>query len=327
MYPVTYSILSPAALQSDLLSEYDIGVVASCQLLHMGLNDTYLVQTATDRYVLRAYAAGWRTEDEIRFELDALNYLKHGGALVSAPIASRHGTQLYELEAPEGNRYAALFTYASGEGDDHQEETASRFGAAAARIHNASEGFRSEHHRDVLGPEHLIDASLSSILPFLSHRPDDQADLRRLSERLRAAVLALASEKLDHGFCHGDIHGGNAHVALNGSVTFFDFDCCGLGWRAYDIAVYRWITLMGGGTDVRWPAFLRGYQQNRALSELDLRATLLFVAVRHVWYLGLNTMCAQGRGVSFLTNSFWDIALKFLRERGEECIAESLLDV
>jgi thiamine kinase-like enzyme len=40
---------------------------------------------------------------------------------------------------------------------------------------------------------------------------------------------------LEIGFCHGDFHGGNA-CQKDGSFTFYDFDCCGWGYRAYDLA-------------------------------------------------------------------------------------------
>ena len=47
----------------------------------------------------------------------------------------------------------------------------------------------------------------------------------------------LPISALQPGFCHGDASGGNAHISGR-TITFFDFDCCGCGFRAYDVAVY-----------------------------------------------------------------------------------------
>lgn len=48
---------------------YPIGKPHSCKLLKRGLNDTYLVETEQGKYILRLYRRGWRTKEEIDFEL------------------------------------------------------------------------------------------------------------------------------------------------------------------------------------------------------------------------------------------------------------------
>ena len=39
---------------------------------------------------------------------------------------------------------------------------------------------------------------------------------------------------------HGDLQGYHANVGPDGMLTFFDFDCGGYGYRAYDLAVFVW---------------------------------------------------------------------------------------
>lgn len=66
--PVIHSIPSGEALISMVLP-YPIGKPHSCKLLKRGLNDTYLVETEQGKYILRLYRRGWRTKEEIDFEL------------------------------------------------------------------------------------------------------------------------------------------------------------------------------------------------------------------------------------------------------------------
>jgi Ser/Thr protein kinase RdoA (MazF antagonist) len=292
-----------------------------CQFLKMGLNDTYLLRSQSDRVIMRVYRIGWRTLEDIRYELEALIHLDRKGVPVSVPIRSKAGQYLQELLAPEGMRYAALFSFAQGDVDDREEKTAESFGEAAATIHAASTDFEADHQRFALDLEHLIDIPLRSVLPFLSHRAPDQQYISQLCERLTSAMELLSKRDLDVGFCHGDLHGGNAHINESGTVTFFDFDCCGSGWRAYDLAVYRWSALWSQTEPLRWPAFLRGYKTVREISDLDLAAVSLFVLIRHVWYLGLNTEGAVG----WIDDKFWDRNLEFIRECEAECIAGGLL--
>ena len=147
---------------------------------------------------------------------------------------------------------------------------------------NATDAFSSSHSRFHLDLAHLIDQPLSQVLPFLAHREDDQHYLRTLAEKLRAGLSRLPSVQLDYGVCHGDCHGRNAHVmADNTIVTFFDFDCGGPGWRAYDLAVFRWGCARAQRDD-RWELFLRGYQERRHLRALDLHAIPWMVAVKYL---------------------------------------------
>jgi Ser/Thr protein kinase RdoA (MazF antagonist) len=50
----------------------------------------------------------------------------------------------------------------------------------------------------------------------------------------------LPRKKPEYGNCHGDHHGYNVNIDKNGTMTVFDFDCYGYGWRAYDISVFLW---------------------------------------------------------------------------------------
>src|SRR5215467_1422020 len=119
-------------------------------------------------------------------------------------------------------------------------------------------------------------------------RPKDRDHLLRIAATLRERLSRLAMEPLDTGFCHGDVHDGNAFITEEQSITFFDFDCCGRGWRAYDLAVFRWsleaLGLTPAAIGALWEAFLTGYREVRVVGQSDLAALPYFMIVRQVWY-------------------------------------------
>lgn len=312
-FPATCSILAADALARLVEAEYDLGRVVACQFFTLGLSHTYLVKTEAQKYMLRIYRAGWRTPADVLYELDALRHLGRKGAPVSTPVQRRDGSLVRELAAMEGTRQAVLFTFAPGHEARADDEYPRRFGRAVAELYNAVDDFSSPHRRFPLDLGHLLDQPLAAIRPFLAHRPDDWSYFQVLGEKLRARAEALPLKNLETGFCHGDFHGGNAHLEGE-TLTHFDFDCCGPGWRAYDIAVYRWsATPIRKRAEPRWAEFLDGYTDVRPLGELDLAATSIFVALRHLWWLGLQCGNARDWGIGRRDDRFFDRALTYLK--------------
>jgi len=312
-FPVTYSTLSAEALAAWLEASYELGAVTACRLLHRGLNDSYLVEAARGRHVLRVYRAGWRTADEIAYEVAALEHLGRKGVAVALPVRRRGGEVVDWLPAPEGIRAAVLFTHAPGRELDGSSEESRRYGRAVASIHAATDDFETGHRRFALDLDHLLTRPLAAIRPFLRHRPADLDAIERLADIVRRGVAALPAGELDRGFCHGDFHGDNAHIEGD-TVTMFDFDCCGPGWRAYDIAVFRWRWGEDEAGEARWAAFLEGYRSERPIGEADLAAVPLFVVARAIWLRGLHAANTADWGRSWLNDAYWDRLLKGLRE-------------
>ena len=74
------SILAPEALIREALPAFGLDDVSECRFYAVGFNHTYRVKTRDGcTYYLRSYRKGWRTLDDIRYELDVLNHLKRKG--------------------------------------------------------------------------------------------------------------------------------------------------------------------------------------------------------------------------------------------------------
>ncbi|MEM7067162.1 MAG: phosphotransferase [Cyanobacteria bacterium P01_B01_bin.77] len=288
----SYSTLHPSELLAKVVPQYDIPTPTACEFWYRGLNDTYKVSTEKENFVLRIYRQGWRSCSEVDFELEALLYLQQKGAHVAVPMARKAGGFVTAILAPEGERYVIVTQYAQGDilrFDDAKDAVI--FGQAAD-IHGCSFGFQSASSRHQLDLKQLLTKPLANIEPYLAHRPEDWEFLNKLAVKIVDLVNSAGTDNLDYGFCHGDFHGENAHEH-RGTVTHFDFDCCGFGWRIYDLATFKWVIRLLEKEEQLWSSFLRGYQSKREISALDLSLIETFIAMRDIWLLGVHAENAQ----------------------------------
>jgi Ser/Thr protein kinase RdoA (MazF antagonist) len=222
--------------------------------------------------------------------------------------------------APEGVRYIALFAYATGVFRPLTEEIAGKYGLAAAKLHRSMSLYLEDHPRDPVDLQHLLDESVPSILPLLERRPDDREFIGRLSTLVKRRIRELAPT-LKWGLCHGDLNGGNCHIDDEGKVTFFDFDCEGAGWLAYDVAVFNWSVRDMPNRDsalLLWQAYIDAYQSEAPLSDYDLAAIPHFVAARQLWLVGLHCRHADEWSYGYLDDAYFNRRMRILRELVEE---------
>jgi Ser/Thr protein kinase RdoA (MazF antagonist) len=302
--PVASSVLAADSLQAEVARRYDLGGHPRCALLAHTRNDSYLVEAPVGAFVLRVYGAGSRSEPEVRYEVDLLAHLGVHGAPVALPVSTRSGDVVWAAEAPEGERSCVLFEHAPGAapGDPHPSAA---FGRAVAVVHTALDTFVSPHPRPPLDVARLVSRPVAVFRDFLTSRPDAVGYLDLVAEWLERRLVAVAPE-LDRGAVHGDVHGGQGHVAPDGAVILFDFDDCGPGWRAWDLAGFRWWQHFNGRPAATWDAFLVGYRDHRRLGEADLAALPLLVAARHLWLLGLTARSAERFGRWWADDRFVD---------------------
>lgn len=318
MFPTRDSNLDADALARQTLARYSIGEITRCRFHARGLNDTYKIETRSGKsYFLRIYRAGWRTREQIEAELAVLQHLARCDVSVSTAVVRTDDALLTLLDCAEGERWAALFTAAPGVEVDfksYTQEQAGRYGEAAAAIHRAADGVTANLRRAALDLDLLLNEPLALIEPVIAHRPDDVAYLADLANQLRRNVDNAAG--LEKGFCHGDLHGHNAGYA-DETFTVYDFDCCGWGYRAYELAVFPWAFAIGENPRERIEAmgraYLTGYLRHRPVNSVDIAAIPTFVAIRQIWLTGLHVGLADRFGWRFLNDQYFDRQLRMLR--------------
>ena len=318
--PVIHSTLEAKALVAEVWPHYALAEPITCVLFRFGLNDHYLITTPNGDYMLRAYHHGWRAMDDIAYELAALTHLQERDVPVCAPIARRDGSYYQSIIAPEGPRTLVLFPRAAGRIPNAANADEYRaYGRALGLIHRHTDDFAHPARRFPLDLAHLIDQPVEVTLPFIQYRPADVAFVLAVAREIRAG-LAAQINTLEWGFCHGDFHGGNAHVDSDGMLSVFDFDCCGPGWRAYDLAVCLWGS---GSAENAWASFCQGYEEIRPIPESTRQAIPWFTVARQLWLLGLHTGTASHlTGAGFLHDGYFDHHLGVLRKLIEQHVPD-----
>lgn len=287
------SLLHPADLGLLVEREYEIEGPVEVLLLRSGFNDTYLVtEPSGDRRVLRVYARDkyWiRSESDLLFELALLEHLAADGRRVAWPYRRRAGELVGRLEAPEGTRSFALFTYADGASSAELDRDAGQMralGAEIARMHMAMDAFDTDHDRYHLDLDLLIGMPLAAIESRVGPgHVAEYAQLQSVGQRLRERIAALHLPAKAYGPIHADLP-GNIHVRADGTFTVFDFDHCGIGWRIYDLAAFYPGSDSPAEERTAWDALLAGYQSIRRLSDEEQHALPAFVGCRVLWNVG-----------------------------------------
>jgi Ser/Thr protein kinase RdoA (MazF antagonist) len=313
-FPVIRSFLDPEALSRLIEAAHGLSGVR-CRLIKGTIRDIYLVTSATGPFVLAVYRHGLRTTDEIRAELALLEHLDAAGAPVAPAVPRPGGDRLLPISAPEGDRYAVLFRFVDGSqlSKTPEPETVRRFGRAVALVHRLSDGVPGALARPRLDAEELIDRSLAAFAAAAGHRTDVVAYLHDLAPMLRRRLADLPTVPPAFGLIHGDVIPSNAQIEPSGDVVVLDFDFCGYGWRAYDVATYlNEVAFWTSPADAA-EAFLAGYQAVRPLAAREVTALPLLEAVRGIASLGVPAANAEVWGSAYLSDRMIDAIVATVR--------------
>jgi Ser/Thr protein kinase RdoA (MazF antagonist) len=314
---VHHSLIAADALIDVVREAYDLGSPITCRLLSASGNDQYLITSATTTAILRVYHHDhyWLTSAaHYQFELDWLNHLHQHHAPVSYPLPQRNGAFLGALRAPEGIRYYALFSFAPG--SVRYPLTVAQcqiLGTALASIHQASNRFTTDHPRHHFDLAFLLDDAIERIRPFLAQSDGAIGVIETAADRVRAQVANLIPTEDAYGVISGDFHGFNNHFTATNAVTFFDFEVCGYGWRAYDLATFLWNARSNTLPNELWEAVVQGYQTIRPLTQAEQAAIPAFVYARQIWLMGVHTRARERFGDAWLSDFYWASKIQTLK--------------
>lgn len=139
-FAATASILSAQQLGLFVIEKYGLSKNSICSLLRTGMNHTYLLADNEAKSILRVYSHNWRSKAEVEEEIRLLTLLKDNGISISYPVADVDGNYIQEIDAPEGVRYAVVFSYAEGGKVRFIDPDAcAKIGVIMAQMHNVTE--------------------------------------------------------------------------------------------------------------------------------------------------------------------------------------------
>ncbi len=284
---MTNAKIEPQALVPFLSDRYGMSPDVTCSFIRRGGNDHYVVEDRGRKYVLRLYLNGKyfiRSADDFRFELDLVHFLLEQGLPVAASIPDVDGKSLVRFESNGERRLVALFDFAAGEdiwetmGGSHARE----LGSTVARLHLAMDRFSSEHSRYHLDLVFLLEEPLRLLEVHPTYRGKGSLEfLRKLAGRLRETVSQTPTEGGAYGLIHGDLGWHNIHYHPDSGMKIFDFDLCGYGWRAFDLALVKLQF-----DDDHWAAFIDAYQAVRPMSAAERNSIGDFVQLWPMWHIG-----------------------------------------
>jgi Ser/Thr protein kinase RdoA (MazF antagonist) len=297
---VSHATFDPDFIASEVGRRYVFAGPARVQLLYRGINDVYTVRDTAGSRALRVWRSGTRTDAQIAQELDFLDYLHGCGIGVSYAVPTAAGARMFVLDAPEGPRQAVLYTWAPGRkfGDQLDVGLAERIGARFAELHLQARSFPGTIPAEA--PSASFRDNLPYLLDWVEDRASDVRDYTLLADRLGAEMERLTGRDLPRGMCHQDMHPSNVHVAIDGTITFIDFDGCAPGYWLHDVKNFVFGNDFYGFDDTYGAAFERGYRSVRPYTADEVALGELFLLNKAYRLLGGAARAAKSRGRDLL---------------------------
>ncbi len=290
-FSVISSTLLPADIGTFVREKYSLSPGTTCKLLKTGINHTYRIDSGDETFIFRIYSYNWRTKEEITEELTLLQLLKQNDIAVSYPIADNSKNFIQAIKAPEGLRFAVLFSFAEGHKILHYgKEIHFKAGKLMAQIHRVTTNL--EQKRTNYTPDILINKSLENIKAFLSEETEEMQFLISIQPLLERELLNLNHPSVRKGIVHLDIWFDNLNISDNNTITLFDFDFCGNGWLCLDIAYYI-LQLHSTEKDEteraeKMESFYEGYQTIEKISDEEKRIIPTLGVCLYYFYLGVQ---------------------------------------
>jgi Ser/Thr protein kinase RdoA (MazF antagonist) len=316
-FPVQRSLLSAPALAGRVLANYDLCAPLTCQFWHRSINDQYLVRAGETKYVLRVSPTAWRPYEHLAAEIDLLNFLRQNRIIVPQPVQQKNGSYIQTLDAPEGPRYAVLFTFVPGAPPRPTEAHSYRYGQAIAQLHAVTNDYPVRQTGFRFEPADMVDEPLARLRPLFADHQDDFDYLLSISTDLKQVTARLPRQPPEYGICHGDVNISNLHLIDDERWALLDFEYFGYGWRLFDIGnfVNNQLYQLGQTEHGRGilDAFLQGYQSLRPLSQIELDVLPSFVMLRQIWLLGVGAKNLPNIGLGMFEGWLFEKCMPIIR--------------
>jgi Ser/Thr protein kinase RdoA (MazF antagonist) len=285
--PVIYSMFHVQALAAMLEGAYGLSAVR-CQLIKGTVRATYDVTSSDAKYILCIYRHNDRTAAEIEAEIQVIDHLAARGVPVPPAQKQLNSESILAISAPEGDRYAVLFTYIPGQQLSKQPDSATvrEIGRVLAELHQAADELPKRLNRPAIDFT-MVERAVSDFADAAPERVDDIAYLRDVAEMLRTRFASLSVQQPAYGLIHGDVIPSNVQVSEDGKhITLLDFDFCGYGWRMMDVANFLAEADYWKMGDAVRDAFVEGYAAIRGISDAEYATIPLMQIARMVLSLG-----------------------------------------
>lgn len=218
--PDTQFPISDAAVAS-ILTLYNIFDFTYSKITQGIANTTLLITAPSTRYVLRLYAQGRKTDEEIYFELSFQEYLRDNGIPIPLVLSNMREDQLSHVILENTTWQAILMEHVPGSSKttEHTETLLRELATYQATMHLLGSSFSNPNTQGKPW-DSLVDFYASSITDRTRYSDETTGFI----ERAQAYVCQLSSE-LPRGYNHLDLDlDGNVIVDQGHVRAIIDFD-------------------------------------------------------------------------------------------------------
>ncbi len=271
-------IISLTNTAHTVLERY--GVMGSkVECVNYEFNATFAVTTeSAEKFALRININSTRTPENILAEVEWVQYLRRVlGVRVPQPLTNLDDSCLTSIQHSESGTLlnCVLYSWLDGEeiGDEPSMEQLHIVGQTIARMHQSAPEFSLSAQAQLPIFKDLLWGTEDFLFGPQSLLSDDH---RHLLKQAAELIEGFTDELYENSPCHiihADLHGWNM-MSLENDVYIFDFDDCGFGLAAQDIAVALYYL----DTPDQDAALLTGYKSVMPLpiySESAMKALLL----------------------------------------------------
>ncbi len=239
--------------------------------------------------ILRITHSSHRNIEQIKGELDWINYLAGNSAPVCEAFPSLNGNYVEKIILQNSSYFlVAIFRKAEGgtlNKNKHllTEHLIIEWGKLVGKLHRLTKEYlpSTKENKRPMWSDYI-----PNIEEYLNEEP---VALKRAKE-ITKTIRALPKDRDSFGLIHYDIHQAN-FLINNGKISLFDFDDSEYSWFIADIAVILftvlWTKLNGEKSREEFiidflNKFLMGYNQENELSNWWLNKIPEFLRMRHI---------------------------------------------
>ncbi|WP_430901567.1 MULTISPECIES: phosphotransferase enzyme family protein [unclassified Paraflavitalea] len=301
------SVIDSRDVSEIVRNQFGLNEQPLVTLLKTGINHTYKVSFGGKDYVFRLYTHNWRTREEIHAELELVAELNEKGCSVSVPVATSKGHYLMVVDAAEGTRFAVLFTYARGQKMiQYANEQHFEIGKLMGSIHaiTINKAIPRAQYNYAL----MYTNGMREIGRFLGKESAAWKLIEGAGEKLKLVFEQAEKNEWRTGVVHLDIWFDNLNIDESGRITLFDFDFCGNGPLALDMAYYiMQVHRLNTDESIRKEqinSFINGYRSVTTLPQTELDELTALIPAIYIFYLGVQCYRFETWTAAFLNEVY-----------------------
>lgn len=272
--------------------------VASVEPLSHSENVVCKVTTMTDeRLVMRLHRPGYNTRAELDSEVTFVDSLRAFGVRTPEPLPTTAGGHYTTIDVAGSDHEVGVISWVDGAplggpldgGGDGLVPHYREIGKIAAQVrsHNAvwkaPAGFvRRRWDADALMGSDPLWGRFWEAGPLTDGQQTLFAQGR---EHLYEVLSAMPTDAGHFGLIHSDLHLGNV-MADGDTLTVIDFDDCGYGWFAHELAVALHPVFGEPVEEAAKASMVEGYRTVHPLSDSEVGLIDTFLAVRSLMIIG-----------------------------------------